>query len=154
MTQNHNHRDDPELHQMLQNLPSLRAPDSLIANVMATISRRQVAWYRRPATTWPLSLQLTFAFGSVAILAVLTWLATGGLPSISGIELRDLLAAPVARVIALFGTLETLLRASSLVGRMALGPAVFVVIAICSTFYLVLFGMGTALWRSFSRAGH
>ena len=154
MTQNHNHRDDPELHQMLQNLPSLRAPDSLIANVMATISRRQVAWYRRPATTWPLSLQahLRVRFGR----------DTGGphlagnrlASSISGIELRDLLAAPVARVIALFGTLETLLRASSLVGRMALGPAVFVVIAICSAFYLVLFGMGTALWRSFSRAGH
>lgn len=154
MTQKQNHPDDPKLHQMLQDLPSLRAPDSLIGNVMATIAQRQVAWYRRPATTWPLSLQLTFAFGSIAMLIALAWLATGWIPAINGAELRDLLVAPVARIVALFGTAETLLRATSLVGRMALGPAVFVVIAVCSAFYLTLFGMGTALWRSFTRASH
>ena len=154
MTQKHNHPDDPQLHQMLQDLPSLKAPDSLIANVMATISQRQAVWYRRPATTWPLSLQLTLAFGSIAMLAALTWLATGWLPEISGSEWRDLLVAPVAKIVALFGTLETLLRATSLVGRMALGPAVFMVIAACSAFYLVLFGMGTALWRSITRTSH
>lgn len=154
MTQNSNHPDDPELHQMLQDLPSLRAPDSLIGNVMATINQRQVAWYRRPATNWPLSLQLAFAIGSIAVLAGLAWLATGWVPAVDGTQLRDLLVAPVARIVALFGTLETLLRATSLVGRMALGPAILVVIAAFSVFYLVLFGMGTALWRSFTRSSH
>lgn len=153
MTQKHKN-DDPELYRMLQELPSLRAPDSLISNVMGTISQRQVAWYRRPATTWPLSLQLVFAVGSITTLAALAWLVTGWIPATNGAELRELLVAPIARIIALFGTLETLLRATSLVGRMALGPAVFIVIAICSAFYLVLFGMGTALWRSFMRTSH
>lgn len=153
MTQNQRN-DDPELHRMLQDLPSLKAPESLISNVMATISQRQMAWYRRPATTWPLSLQLVFAFASIAILTALTWMATDWLPASGGMELRELLIAPIARIVALFGTLETLLRATSLVGRMALGPAVFIVVAICSAFYLVLFGMGTALWRSFVRTSH
>jgi hypothetical protein len=153
MTEKHTH-DDPDLHQMLQDLPSLRAPDSLIGNVMATISQRQVAWYRRPASTWPLSLQLGFTFGSIAVLAALVWLATGWLPAFNGIELRELLVAPIARIVALFGTLETLIRATSLVGRMALGPAVLVIVAACSALYLAVFGLSTALWRTFARSSH
>jgi len=140
--------DDPELHQLLQDIPSLRAPDSLLSNVMASIGQRQAAWCRRPATTWPLGLQLTFGLVSIALLAGLTWLAPGWSPATGGIDLHDLILEPMTRIIAFFGTAETLFRAGSLVGRVTLGPALLVLAALASIFYLALFGMATALWRS------
>ncbi len=151
MIQKQHQPDDPELHQLLQDIPLLRAPECLLSNVMASIGQHQTAWYRRPATTWTLGLQLTFGLVSIALLAGLTWLATGWVPATDGIDLHDLILEPMTRIIAFFGTAETLFRAGSLVGRVTLGPTLLVVAALTSLFYLVLFGMGTALWRSANR---
>lgn len=140
--------DDPELHRSLRELGMLKAPESLIPGVLAAIARRQTAWYRRPATSWPHALQLAFVVCSLAILTGTVVVGSHLLPTFQPVDLRGLLAEPVSRILALFGTLETLLEAGTLIGRVTVGPALFIIAAAASVFYLVLFGLGTAIWRA------
>ena len=58
----------------LKALPNLRAPETLVPRVMATIEQRAaLPWYRRAWQTWPLPLQaaamlvLLAVFGSVCV---------------------------------------------------------------------------------------
>ena len=151
MTPNHHQPDDPELHRTLRELPSLRAPEGLIPGVMSAIARRQTAWYRRPATSWPQSLQLAFVAVALLVLGGAVWIALHHLPAFQPVNLQSLFAAPISKLMALSATLEALLNAGSLVGRVAIGPALLIIAAAASVFYLVLFGMGTALWRATRR---
>jgi hypothetical protein len=118
---------------------------------MAAIARRQKAWYRQPATSWPLPVQLAFAALSLIALGGALWIAVQALSAFQPVDLRTLLAAPLSRITALTATFDALLDAGALVGRVAIGPALLITVAAASVFYLILFGMGTALWRATHR---
>ena len=148
MTDSNEHFDDPQLHRELRDLPLIKAPDSLIPGVISLIHERRRAWYRRPATTWPRLLQFALvglglmAFGGIA------WGTIEIIPILRAIDLQELFATPIAKITSLTGTLDTLVRVGTLVGRTAVGPALLALATFGSLFYLILFGAGTAIWRS------
>jgi hypothetical protein len=153
VTDNKEHFDDPRLHRELRALPLIKAPDSLIPGVISLIHERRLAWYRRPATTWPRPLQFALVALSLMAFAGIAWGMIEIVPSLRAIDLRELFATPIAKITALSGTFETLLRVGALVGRTTVGPALIALAAFGSLFYLILFGAGTALWRSAVRIG-
>ena len=58
----------------LKALPTLRAPETLVSRVMATLEQRAaLPWYRRSWQTWPVALQAAFmvvllaGFGGVCV---------------------------------------------------------------------------------------
>ncbi len=129
----------------------IKAPESLIPGVLSLIRKRQLAWYRRPATTWPRPLQVGLILACLMAFAGITWGMIEIMPALRAIELRELFAVPVAKIAALSGTFETLMRIGSLLGRTTIAPAFLIIAAAGSLFYLVLFGAGTAIMRSADR---
>ena len=148
MTDRNEHFDDPQLHRELRDLPLIKAPDNLIPGVISLIHERRRAWYRRPATTWPRLLQFALVALGLMAFAGIAWGTIEIIPLLRAIDLRELFATPIAKITALSGTVDTLLRVGALVGRTAVGPAVLALATLGSLFYLILFGAGTALWRS------
>ena len=61
------------IHAQLRKLPDRPAPDALVNNVLAAISRRQkLPWWKQPFTFWPKQVQVLLfaALGSLAAAAV------------------------------------------------------------------------------------
>jgi hypothetical protein len=146
-----NRMDDPELHRILGDLPSLKAPADLIPNVMSTIRQRQLAWYRRPATSWPPAIQIGAIAAMLGLIAGLLWVFGDRLSGLQTLDLRSLVEVPMAKLIALTGTIEVMLKAFTLIGRTTIGPALLLLTALASISFLALFGMGSALWRAVAR---
>jgi hypothetical protein len=153
VTDSNEHFDDPQLHREMRDLPLIKAPDSLIPGVISLIHERRRAWYRRPATTWPRLLQFALVALGLMAFAGITWGTIETIPILKAIDLQELFATPIAKITSLTGTLDTLLRVGTLVGRTAVGPALLALATFGSLFYLILFGAGTALWRSAVRIG-
>jgi len=148
VTDRNEHFDDPQLHRELRDLPLIKAPDSLIPGVISLIHERRRAWYRRPATTWPRLLQFALVGLGLMAFAGITWGTIEIIPILRAIDPQELFATPIAKITSLTGILDTLVRTSALVGRTAVGPALLALATFGSLFYLILFGAGTALWRS------
>jgi len=148
VTDSKDHFDDPQLHRELRAQPMIKAPESLIPGVLALISRRQLAWYRRPATTWPRPLQVGLILVCLTAFAGIAWGTIEIMPALRTIDLRELFAVPVAKIASLSGTLDTLMRVGALLGRTTIAPALLIIAAAGSLFYLVIFGAGTAIMRS------
>jgi hypothetical protein len=140
--------EDPQLHRELRAQPMIKAPESLIPSVLSLIRQRQLAWYRRPATTWSRPLQFGLILACLMAFAGITWGTIEIMPALRAIDLRELFAVPVAKIAALSGTFDALMRAGALLGRTTIAPALLIIAAAGSLFYLVLFGAGTAIMRS------
>lgn len=69
--------EDATLHEVLRQLPPLKAPDSLAPRVMQAIAMRQarLAWWRQPAQDWPLPARAALIVVSLSlVIAVFRWL--------------------------------------------------------------------------------
>lgn len=136
---------EKRLHDELRKLPELEAPAGLIPSVMAAISKQaSLAWYRRPATTWPPALLIALVVSSVCLIGLLV-LATQDL--LVGSPETSFFEVLLAKGETIFRTVETLLGASVTVMRQYAGPVMFGVIAAAGFAYLSLLGLGGALWR-------
>lgn len=150
--------DDARLHAALRALPEHRAPDTLIPGVLAAIRAREHAatipapWYHRPATTWPPALRI--ALGTIAM-AVVTALAF--IPQLLGIggetaSAGSALARAWDTVLALLGAVRTILSACATAVQGTAGTHWLVGGAAVMFFsYLVLLGIGGAIWRTASQ---
>ena len=126
----------------------IKAPESLMADVLASIQKRESAWFRRPAATWPQPLLYMLVLAASVGIA---WGTTEILPALRAVNFQELLATPIARMAALCETFDTLARTVALLGRTTIAPALLVLAGTGSVSFLVLFGAGTALWRSTTR---
>jgi hypothetical protein len=68
------------IHRELSKLPQREAPENLIPRVMQAIqARRQLKWWQRPWTHWPVGLQIAslpvLCLGAASVVTVLTYLA-------------------------------------------------------------------------------
>lgn len=142
---------EKELHQKLRSLPDLQAPDSLVPNVMTAIRKRHeavVAWYQRPATTWPLSLQITLGFAAVAmfLLAVFgSQQLTIETPSIVEPGQLDAFSVFLGKA---WSAIHAVGVAVASVFRTAISPLLIIVAAAACFSYLALLGIGGAIWRT------
>jgi len=148
VTANKDRFEDPQLHRELRAQPMIKAPESLIPGVLSLIRKRQLAWYRRPAATWPRPLQYGLILACLVAFSGIAWGTIEILPALRAIDLRELFSVPVTRIAAISGTFDTLMRVGSLLGRTTIAPALLIIAAAGSLFYLVLFGAGTAILRS------
>jgi hypothetical protein len=146
-----NHNWEKQLHEKLRQLPDIEAPQSLIPDVMAAIRARQeaiVAWYRRPATTWPASLQFALGLTAMAVFV----LAVFGIQQLAqgtpAAEVTGPFAAFSAKVGSIWSIIQTLVDALVVVLRNALSPLLLGVVAAACFSYLALLGIGGALWRT------
>lgn len=136
---------EKRLHDELRKLPELEAPDSLIPSVMSIISKQtSLAWYRRPATTWPPALRIALVVSSMCLFGLLFLAAQ---QFFAGSPETTFFTTLVAKGGTLFRTMETLLGACVTVIQQFAGPVMFAVIAVAGFAYLGLLGLGGALWR-------
>jgi hypothetical protein len=136
---------EKRLHDELRKLPELEAPASLIPSVMAMISKQpSLAWYRRPATTWPPALRIALVVSSVCLFGLLFLAAQ---QFFAGSPETTFFTTLMAKGGTLFRTMETLLGACAAVMRQYAGPVMFGVIAVAGFAYFSLLGLGGALWR-------
>jgi hypothetical protein len=147
------HSWERRLHEELRQLPEMEAPASLVPNVMAAIRARQeaaaVAWYRRPATTWPPALRIALGVSALAVFALLV---LGGhllWPQITASADAGALAAAGQKLGAIWSIASTLANAFMLVLRQCLSSPWFIGALVFTCFsYLTLLGAGSALWRA------
>lgn len=148
------HPWEKRLHEELRQLPELTAPATLLPNVMAAIRAREsrvLAWYRRPATTWPPAWRIALgvaALGLFALLVAGVQLLWPGLPAWIDSPLLSRIANTVSLV---WSTTATLVDAFSLVVRDSLSPVLLAIAGGACLSYLILFGAGSALWRAAMR---
>jgi len=158
--------DDPSdarLHAALRRLPDLRAPDTLIPGVLATLRAREHAaatlarlpWYRRPVTQWPAGRRVALGLVAVALLAGLACVphlfaltGEGSALQATLARLWDTGSALVAALRTLVGACATALRGSA-TSPYVLGGAALVLLS-----YFALLGIGGAVWRTASQARH
>jgi hypothetical protein len=120
---------------------------------MAAIRARQeaaaVAWYRRPATTWPPALRIALGVGALTVFALfvlgghLLW------PQITASADTGALAAAGQKLAAIWSLVSTLAGALMLVLRQCFASPWFIGALLFTCFsYLTLLGAGSALWRA------
>jgi hypothetical protein len=153
------HFEDPSderLHRTLNRLPDMQAPDTLIPGVLAAIRAREaaaaapiVAWYRRPATTWPPALRIALGVSTLTVLGILAFGAhqlwpvgdPSGTPGFLS-QVWDLLDAIASTVRTLIGACFIALR------RYASSPVLMACVGMVAVSYFALLGIGGAVWRT------
>lgn len=146
------HRWEKRLHEELRKLPEHEAPASLVPNVMAAIRAREnaaaVAWWRRPATSWPPPMRIAMGATALALFALLVYGGHLLAPSIAASADTGALSGTVDKIGSLWTALVALVNAIGLVLRDTLSPVLLAVIAGACFSYVALLGIGGALWRA------
>lgn len=136
---------EKRLHEELRNLPELEAPAGLIPSVMAAVSKQaSLAWYRRPAMTWPAPLRIALVVLSVCLFGLL-FLGVQFL--MAGSPEAHFFNAVLATGETIIRTMEAILGACLTVMRRYASPGMFAAIAAAALAYFTLLGLGGALWR-------
>lgn len=140
---------EAKVNRELLQLPHLKAPATLLPQVMAAIQARQAQpWYRRPWQAWPRKIQCLVG----PLMALCPLLAF----YFSRIAWHELANSGVARqvdqkltLLSLAGnTLDTLVNAFLLAGRALMGqPILLAGIIVSIVMYLACIGIGTACFR-------
>lgn len=138
------------LHEELRKLPELEAPATLVPNVLAAIRARESgdgarAWYRQPATSWPVALRFALAIAALVLFAVIAFGASSIDPSAAPTSTLGMFAQ---KLLGLLSGARALVEALVLVVREALSPLVAAIIGAMIFSYLALLGIGSALWRA------
>jgi hypothetical protein len=145
---------DRRLHAALRNLPELEAPPSLVPGVLAAIRARElatnanVAWYRRPATTWSPVARIALGVAALALLGAILLGAQLLWPSLAAVSDTHELGATASKFASLLSAARALAEAGALVLRNAISPLVIAAIGAALLSYLALLGIGSALWRA------
>ncbi len=152
---------DARLHATLRRLPEMRAPESLVTNVLAAIRAREEAaavlartpWYRRPATNWPPAMRIALAVVALALVAALAFAPHLFSLTSEGSALQATFTAAWDKFAALFGALRALISACATALRgSASSPIVIGSAAVMLISYFALLGIGGAVWRTASQA--
>lgn len=136
---------EKRLHEELRKLPDLEAPAGLIPSVMAVISRqRSLAWYQRPATTWPAPLRIALVVTSACLIGLLFF---GVQFLMAGSPETHFFNSIIAKGETIIRTVEAILNAFLTVLRQYASPLMFGAIAAAAAAYFTLLGLGGVLWR-------
>jgi hypothetical protein len=141
----------------LRRQPTLKAPASLQARVLAELARRAaLPWWHRSFRQWPMMMQIAFvltALGAVRLtLSVTAWSDAG--------RAATQIAAPVRGQLSLVETLGSLwVSFGSLVGNLGRTllhhvPSVWLVVAafVAVSMYAMLAGIGVTIFRTLDNA--
>lgn len=135
------------VHRTLRELPLRRAPPTLESRVLGALERRaELSWWRRSFTHWPLAARAAF----LVICCVLVRLAfLGGTTAVAGVHSLYESGAPAAswaRQGVVF--MASLWNLGALLMRTSPPTWLCVSIAVCAVLYVVLFGLGAAVYRT------
>lgn len=127
-----------QLDRLLRALPPRRAPSSLEARVLGQLERRAaLPWWRRSFAHWPLPARAAFLVVCVASIRLAflgSTTAAAGVRSLSWARQVGMLASSV-------GHLAALMAPTAPPGWLFEG------VAFCAVLYVVLFGLGAAVYR-------
>jgi len=140
MTTNESHEALKRLlDRTLHGVPLRRAPMTLESRVFGELARRaSLPWWRRSFAHWPLLARTAF----LLICCVLVTLAfLGGATAVAGVRSLSW-AREIEALMASAGTLAALL------ARTAPPAWAYEAIAVCAVLYVVLFGLGAAVYRT------
>jgi hypothetical protein len=135
------------LDRTLRQLPLRRAPAALASRVLGELERRAaLPWWRREFARWPLAARTLFLVicGSLATLAFV-----GGSGMVAG--LRSLHWSGALPLSSAHQVVVLVMSAGNLAAWLwHIVPAAWLYdgIAICSVLYVVLFGLGAAVYRT------
>jgi hypothetical protein len=136
---------EKRLHEELRNLPELEAPAGLIPSVMAAISKQaSLAWYQRPAMTWPAPLRIALVVLSVCLFGLLF---LGLQFFMTGSPETHFFNTIIAKGETIVRALQAVVGAFLTVMRQYASPVMFGAIAAAALAYFTLLGLGGALWR-------
>ena len=127
------------LDRALRDLPARRAPRTLAARVLRELERRAaLPWWRRSFTHWPLPARAAF----LLLCGALIWLAfTGGATAVAGLDSLTWTRKAFV-LIASAGNLAALL------AQTVLPTWAYQAAAVCGLLYVILFGLGAAVYRT------
>ena len=136
-------RLERQVHALLRSLPARRAPEELLARVLAQLEQRAaLPWWRRQVRQWPMAARLSFALLAVACLVLLSLAGRAAMPH---------LAHPTASMLAWGHHMQAVLNVvprlfTALLGVLPMAwLQAFLVIGVLA--YLFLFGVGAAAYR-------
>ena len=142
---------EKELDQRLKNLPEKKAPDSLIANVMAEIDRRsQKAWYQQSYYQWPVAVKIAsmtlFAGLGIAVFFIFNFSWNSEIV-LGAKEQLGAFFQSCADFVSALG------RAALVITRSFFGIYTLALMVLAFFVYGTVFGTGTLLWRHLGRGG-
>ena len=141
---------DPKLESLLsdelKSLPPVKAPASLLPNVMAVLAARaRMPWWQHAWWDWPLTAKVAFVLLAVSIAGLL-----GGGGSILGDSAAGYSTEVLERFNGMEGTFDLfapLVDAAALVWARTAQPFLLYGVFIVGALYLMCVGMGTACVR-------
>ena len=145
-----NQDSDPGLqtavHAELKQLPPLKAPASLVPNVLRLVAAKaRLPWWRLSWWDWPVAAKASFLLFALSLVAAVS---QGGVLVNQGIADYSLqVSERLGPAASLLETAQTLLGAAALVWEKTAQPLLFVVLVGVGAFCLVGAGLGTAWFR-------
>lgn len=136
------------VHKAVSDLPSRRAPRSLIDRVNAAIAMREaLPWYARGWTAWPAPARILTAVAGVAAVAAFAWLGLLGTEFFAAQPVREIATERAPMLSALGSAFITLLEGFKIAIERVAQPYLLAALIIMGAGYAACIGAGAGVYR-------
>jgi hypothetical protein len=135
----------------LQQLPQRQAPRTLELRVHDELQRRAaLPWWRRSFRQWPLPTRCAFIVACFAVMAFTIWTGTASFADapFAGVDFADDAARFATWTHPAMALLASMRELTALLGEVIPTRWLHVGLGLGALFYLVLFGLGAAAYRT------
>ena len=136
------------VHKALSDLPSRRAPRSLIDRVNAAIAMREaLPWYARGWTAWPAPARILTVVAGVAAVAAFAWLGLLGTEFFSATPVREIATERAPMLSALGSAFITVLEGLKIAIERVAQPYLLAALIVMGAGYAACIGAGAGVYR-------
>lgn len=136
------------VHKALSELPSRRAPSTLIDRVNAAIAMREaLPWHSREWTVWPAPARMLVVTAGLAAVAAFVWLGVAGTEWFSVAPVREIATERAPLVSGLVSAFITVLEGLRIAIERMAQPYLIGILVVLGTAYAACVGAGAWIYR-------